>query len=85
MSYRHGMVSMSWRPDNQDKENHLYFPHTKGRQSMKSDRVFADPYSASLEFKLNDNSAPHQALGETTNRQRMVIHGSNRTVQIDCE
>ena len=79
------MVANSWRPDNQDKEHNILFPYPIGRTSMKSDRVFADPYSARLEFKVNDNTSQHQAHLQESNRKRLIIHGSNRTVEIDCE
>ena len=85
MSYRHGMLNGGWHVDQADKDNELLFPKPTILTSMKSDRIFADPYSANLEFQVNDMSPELTVLNQTSRRRMVQVHAGERDIYLDCE
>ena len=85
MSYRHGMVNGAWGVDQADKDHDKLFPRPTIISSMKSDRIYADPYSAKMEYQVNDVSPELNALTNHGTRRRVQIHNGERAVQLDCK
>ena len=85
LSYRQGLVSGSWRPDNQDKDNDRLFPLSRRREGLRADRLFGDPYSAKLEYKVNDNITECTIYEHGEVRDRVVVQGCVRDMFIDCK
>lgn len=85
MSYRHGLVNGGWHVDQADKDHEKLFPRPSTIQSMKPDRIYADPYSAKLEYQVNDVSNEMNILAEVGARRRVQIHAGEREIHLDCE
>ena len=85
LSYRHGLVPGSWRPDNQDKDTDRLFPLSSSRENLKPDRVFGDPYSAKMEYKINENVTECTIYENGDVRKRVLIQGCVRDMHLDCK
>ena len=79
------MVSGAWGVDQADKDYDKLFPRPTLISSMESDRVYADPYSAKMEYQVNDVSPELNVLTNSTTRRRVQIHDGERAIQLDCE
>lgn len=80
-----GMVNGGWHVDQADKDNERLFPRPSQITNMQSDRIYADPYSAKLEYQVNDVSPELNALTEVAARRRVQIHAGELDIQLDCK
>ena len=74
-----------WHVDQADKDNERLFPTPTALTSMKSDRIFADPYSAQMEFQVNDVSPEMLSLNQAARRRMIQIHAGEKDVILDCK
>ena len=80
------MVNGGWEVDQADKDHDRLFPRPTEITSMVSDRIYTDPYSAQLEYQVNDVSYELNTLTQSEMRRRVQIHdGSAREIQLDCK
>ena len=80
------MVNGGWEVDQADKDHDKLFPRPTIITTMKSDRIYADPYSAKMEYQINDVSPEMNTLNNGRTRRRVQIYsGEEREISLDCK